>query len=80
MRQLCGKVIVNNFFFKILCFNLLANMLLFNLLANMFTLQEEKNVSHIREECLEGYKSILGLSKFNEVISGDDRGMGYLLG
>ena len=35
---------------------------------------------HIREEFLEGYKSIIGISKFNEVISGDDRGMGYLLG
>ena len=35
---------------------------------------------HIREEYLEGYKSILGISKFNEVISGDDWGMGYILG
>ena len=35
---------------------------------------------HIRKEYLEGYKSILGISNFNEVISGDDNGMGYLLG
>ena len=35
---------------------------------------------HIREEYLEGYKSILGILKFNKVISGDDRGIGYLLG
>ena len=35
---------------------------------------------HIREESLEGYKSISGVSKFNEVISEDDREMGYLLG
>ena len=34
---------------------------------------------HIREECLEGYKSILGISKFNEIISEDDSGMGNLL-
>ena len=35
---------------------------------------------YIRKEYLEGYKLILGISKFNKVISGADRGMGYLLG
>ena len=30
-----------------------------------------------KEECLEGFKSIFGASKFNEVISGDDRGNGF---
>ena len=34
----------------------------------------------VRVEFLEGYKSIIGISKFNEVIAGDDRGMSYLLG
>ena len=33
----------------------------------------------IREKYFEGYKLILGISTFNEVISEEDRGMGYLL-